>query len=292
MSDLFIHWAAGCLVSASVMMWWFNTAIGVHILEIARAIGFRKKDTHFWSVPVDVGLRNDLSDFTKSDFEDWVFDKLNSKIAELLTCPGCLSMHISLWVALISQAITQTFSLELFLASWFGWPIVINILLNLTRTPSAKREITTSAATTPLQYIAAPGQQTSASAPTKPVPVIVKKAAEPTKAAEPITPENAQKISIEASHELLRSRGIEFHTDEKGTIIIDHMPRRETVISAFLDSERCPEEVPECVMLKSQMNKEIEEKGGAECTGCEKNKIRNKYRQILSNILKDLPELR
>jgi hypothetical protein len=286
MNDLFLQWAVGCLVAASIMMWWFNTSIGVHILEIIRWVGVKKKNAYFWSVPVDGDLRNDLADFTKADFDDWLFDKLHSKLAELLTCPGCFSAHVSFWVALASQVITQTCSLELFLASWLGWPVLVNILLNLTHVNLSRKGAIKAFS------LSASGQLDRASA----ISTETKTQEASTKQVVAVVPskqqdESSKAASLEASHSMLRSRGIQFHTDDTGAIIIDYMPKREVIISAFLDGEKCPAEIPECDMLKAQMNAEISEKGGAKCTSCEKNKIRNKYRQILSNILKHMPEL-
>lgn len=284
MNDLILYWVVGCFAAASIMMWWFNTALGVHLLELVRWLGFKKKNAHFWSVPVDNDLRNDLSDFTKSDFDDWLFDKLNPKLAELLTCPGCLSAHVSFWVAALIQVLLPTYSLELFLASCLSWPVLVNILLNMTHANVAHKTVAKAFALHGAgevdKSITYPSSAVSTPAVAKQVVAIA-----------PEKKEDSKATSVEASHAMLRSRGIKFHTDETGAILIDYMPRREVIISTFLDGEKCPKEIPECEILKSQMNAEIAEKGGAQCTSCEKNKIRNKYRQILSNILKDVPEL-
>ncbi len=287
MNDLFVYWIVGCLAAASIMMWWFNTAIGVHILEVVRWLGVKKKNLKFWSVPVDGDLRNDLSDFTKSDFEDWLFDKLNPKLAELLTCPGCLSAHVSFWVALLTQFFTQTYSLGLFVASCLCWPIVVNILLNMTHANVTRKSVTKAFALqgTPEVSRAVAVPNTAPSAP------VIAKQAKPAATKNSKEAEASKAASVEASHAMLRARGIQFHTDETGAILIDYMPKREVIISQFLDGEQCPSEIPECGMLKSQMQDEIEDKGGASCTSCEKNKIRNKYRQILTNMLKGMPEL-
>ena len=92
-----------------------------------------------------------------------------------------------------------------------------------------------------------------------------------------ITPEDKAKA-------MLTARGVKFH-EKDGKIFLDHVPEREQIISAFLNTDGCPPGIPGCEGLKSAMQSEIVAAGGDSCTACTKNKIRNKYRQILGNIL-------
>jgi hypothetical protein len=86
----------------------------------------------------------------------------------------------------------------------------------------------------------------------------------------------------------LRQRGIVFHEDN-GHLVVDHIPHRELLIRDFL-MNKCCADIPNCQMLMDQMNQEITNAGGEKCPGCTKNKIRMKYRQLLTTLLQDLQD--
>lgn len=280
---MIVSWFAGLAIVASVLMWWFNTALLVHILEIFRAVGIKRKNAEFWSVPLygSSSLRNDLAYFTKNDVDAWMQTHFHPKMAELLSCPGCLSAHVSFWTAAALQPFLSEYSIPFFVVCWLGWPGLANVLLAQSRSVS---------------------------------PVVPQKAIEPRKSpapeseesrVEPKTtkpqehsPEDIERINEERKakmkkdyHALLTARGIKFHEKPDGTIQIDYTPRRELVVGKFLSNDDCPEEVPDCVALREQYNQELESKGGASCTACEKNKIKEKYRNVVLNIIKDMPNM-
>lgn len=89
---------------------------------------------------------------------------------------------------------------------------------------------------------------------------------------------------------LLKARGIDFQENEDGTVIINHVPRKEQIISSFLRGATCPDDIPSCKQLQDAMHREIDEAGGDNCPACTKNKIHNKYRGILDNMLKSIAE--
>lgn len=89
--------------------------------------------------------------------------------------------------------------------------------------------------------------------------------------------------------QMLVNRGIKFHEDDDGKIIIEHVPQREVSITKFLNDEECPPEIPKCQELKDQMLQEIENNGGESCPGCTKGQIHNKYRGILTKLLDGIP---
>lgn len=283
MNELIIMWLLGCAIVGSILMWWFNTSLPVHILEILRMLGYRRKNTEFWSVPVVEGVRNDLADFTKQDLQAWMQDHLPAKLAELLSCPGCFSAHASFWVAAGMQLFLPAYSIPFFLACWFGWPCISSVLFHFT---SGKLSTDISL---PSFHKEQPDETHNEETKAEVLPLAPTVGNQPADTV--VIDQEAVKKTLKNSHALLRERGIKFHEKEDGTIHIDYMPRREHVIGMFLEGEKCPEEVPGCDALKAQMQKDIEDKGGASCPGCERNKIRNKYRTILTNILKDVPNM-
>lgn len=325
MNELVMLWFAGCAVVASILMWWFNTFLLVHFLEIFRMLGFRKKNKNFWSVPVDGELRNDLAHFTREDLETWLYTNWHPKLAELVSCPGCFSAHASFWVAVAMQVGLQEVCLPFFVLCWLGWPSISNVLLTKIRgtfvsSPNKDHAIkvqeivlqTKGSVHKDRNQGAAPvgkGREEKQTYAIKTETVGAKTVGEnqairalavgENQAAMPMAESQSEEAmaeaakrkqaAVEASHALLTARGIKFHTDTAGTVHVDYMPRREIVIGQFLDSDNCPEEIPDCYALKEQMTKETQKGDGTKCVGCELNKIRNKYRQILINILKDTP---
>lgn len=97
-------------------------------------------------------------------------------------------------------------------------------------------------------------------------------------------PPGSGKVLEDAGRKLLQQRGIKFH-EEDGKIIIDELPDRERIIYKFLESEECPQEIPNCEGIRKMFKDEIEDAGGENCKQCDKNRIRNKYREILTRLL-------
>jgi hypothetical protein len=123
---------AGAYITSSWMMWWFNTSLQIHILEVLRWMGWRKNDTQYWSAEVVPGFpKVDLNKWTRKEFEDWVHSK-NTYLAELVTCPGCFSFHVAFWVSLVLNLLClfkYDLSFErvlVFILGWFAWPSFAN----------------------------------------------------------------------------------------------------------------------------------------------------------------------
>lgn len=124
----------GAFIVGSWLMWWFNTNLPIHVLQIIRALGYRKNDKEFWSKNesiegIDDTFTLDLNDFASEDFNGWMEARSPGWLAELLSCPGCLSMHLSFWIAIIAQLVTWQFNPILFLACWWAWPSMGNLIL-------------------------------------------------------------------------------------------------------------------------------------------------------------------
>lgn len=134
--ELFIY-SLTVLSVSSWMMWWFTTSFPIHVLEVLRFLGFKKHDANYWIIEAVPGFPGtDLSRWTRVDFEDWSH-KRNHYMAELFTCPGCMSMHISFWVSLtvlISSSLLLgdlMWRIFVFYLTWMSAPSISRIVLNL-----------------------------------------------------------------------------------------------------------------------------------------------------------------
>jgi hypothetical protein len=136
-------YAAGACVVSSWLMWWFITELPTHVFSILRFLGLKKKDDTFWSKEIIIGegaeafpVVQKFKDLTKDERDEWMSDNLYPFFSGLLTCPGCLSMHISFWTALCVSVflwfcgVPIFFLLLFFYLAWFGWPSIGNFILN------------------------------------------------------------------------------------------------------------------------------------------------------------------
>jgi hypothetical protein len=279
MNDMVVIWLAGLTITYSILMWWFSTALPVHLLELLRFMGIKRKNADFWSVPLPGGLRNDLAYFTRKDVEEWMQSHLPSKIKELLSCPGCMSAHVSFWTAAALQLFLPQYSLPFFLACWLGWPGAATLVLPKKRALSAGVSPTTTKDSAPSQITDPPPE----AAPKKEITAL-------REGGEIVWSSEEAKTNVKKqSYEILRARGILFHEKPDGTISIDHTPLREIIAGKFLSDEPCPQELPGCEDLRARYGQELQAQQDASCFACEENKLREKYRHIVVELLKDIP---
>ena len=126
-----LFWAVGAGATSSILMWWFRTRLPIHVLEVLKVSLFWTKSSSFWVRSQEIGGKTfevPLNNFSSSDFEKWVEDKAGKHVAELFSCPGCLSAHVSFWVALTGQLLVGFDSL-LFISCWLTWPVISNAFL-------------------------------------------------------------------------------------------------------------------------------------------------------------------
>lgn len=97
--ELFIF---GVLTAASIHMTWFHSSLPIHLCKILRAIGWHKHDEMFWPTGVD------YQTWMRHEWDIWANAHLPLLLAELLTCPVCLSWHISFWVSVVLTITTQS----------------------------------------------------------------------------------------------------------------------------------------------------------------------------------------
>lgn len=126
MSKLEIY-ILGSICVSSMMMWWFTTNLPIHVVQILKCLGFKTDDKKFWESDTPIHL------WTQFDFNEWKMKNIPGWLDELTSCPGCLSMHLSFWTALLFSILTWTGydSLILFLLAWLGWPYIANFNLAL-----------------------------------------------------------------------------------------------------------------------------------------------------------------
>jgi hypothetical protein len=124
MSNIEIY-ILGSFCVSSMMMWWFNTNLPIHIVQILKKAGLKKNDKEFWEADTPIHL------WTQMDFTHWKMRSLPAWLDELTSCPGCLSMHLSFWTSLLITSLTYHGyeSLTLFLLAWLGWPYISNVAL-------------------------------------------------------------------------------------------------------------------------------------------------------------------
>ena len=125
MSFTFLY-ITGSLIVSSIMMWWFNTNLPIHVVQLLHMLGYKKDDESFWYSETPIEF------WTKTDLDAWKIRVLPAWLDELSACPGCLSMHISFWVSIFITLITwQGYtSVVFFFTAWGGWPYLGNLALN------------------------------------------------------------------------------------------------------------------------------------------------------------------
>lgn len=89
------------LLGVSVMIVMFKTSFACEVLEILKAIGF-KKNSDFYDIGYGVTLSP--KDWTSSDWQNFCNTKLGF-LGRLFTCKYCFSCHVILWSNIIASII-------------------------------------------------------------------------------------------------------------------------------------------------------------------------------------------
>lgn len=124
MEHAIILYLTGLTATASLLMAWFNSTLPVHVFHILRRVGYKAGDNAFWKAIPE----------WESTWEDWavaVAAGINPFASELLTCPVCLSFHLSFWVAAVEWLLVPGASGWLVPAAAATWPVLANILMGL-----------------------------------------------------------------------------------------------------------------------------------------------------------------
>lgn len=108
-------YAVGCLAAASLLLAWFHSGLPIHVIRLLRITGWNKDRNDFW-------------DTLNSDWQTALNVYYPNLLSELLTCPVCLSFHISFWVGVTSLLFIE-------LPLWYpiitavSWPILLNLVM-------------------------------------------------------------------------------------------------------------------------------------------------------------------
>lgn len=110
-----ITYVVGLLAATSLLLAWFHSGLPIHVISILRVFGFRRSDDDFWAT-------------LHSDWQLALNAYYPNLLSELLTCPVCLSFHVSFWIGVVSLILAP---LPWFypLVTALSWPILINLSL-------------------------------------------------------------------------------------------------------------------------------------------------------------------
>ena len=113
-------WALGPFAVASILMVFFTTKFTQHLFEAAKKLGYRRKrDAYYTYCDEALEYKEEVGKLTRDDMNKWLlhgdFGVEHPKLAELLTCPGCFSMQLGLWLGLIAACCSGQL--------WY-WPIL------------------------------------------------------------------------------------------------------------------------------------------------------------------------
>ena len=124
-------WALGPFAVASILMVVFTTKFVQHVFEILKWFRYRRKTPEYYEFhdPV-LDYTENVGNLTKSDMDKWLlqgpFHKDHPRLAELLTCPGCMAMQCSLWLGLVTSLCVG--NLWLWPIAFLTWPSAGRIL--------------------------------------------------------------------------------------------------------------------------------------------------------------------
>lgn len=105
---LFSLWCAMVLGVAYLLVAHFHSTITLHILHFLHRLGWDKSRQHLWDMcPEFEPPTIEAEDGTphSMDWKDWfvlAFDDCwwHRMLADLITCPICISFHFSLWLSI------------------------------------------------------------------------------------------------------------------------------------------------------------------------------------------------
>lgn len=122
METILTIYVLGCLAVSSALMAWFGSGLPIHVLYMLKRVGYAK-GSDMW---------NTLGEWTSTwdDFSVAAAAYMPPFIGELITCPVCLSFHISFWLALAIWVFAPV-PFVFVIAATCTWPILSNALKSL-----------------------------------------------------------------------------------------------------------------------------------------------------------------
>jgi hypothetical protein len=135
--DKISFYLTGLGIACTLHRWWFHTALPVYTTKLLRVLGWRWREVNFW--PDD----HDYKFWYRETWQEW-FDKART-IPLLwrngLSCPSCLSLHVSWLAFLLLWALTDRTPHDLMYlpACALSWPagVMLTAMLYKLLTPLA-----------------------------------------------------------------------------------------------------------------------------------------------------------
>lgn len=141
-ATIYIAYFTGLLAVSSMLMAWFHSNLPIHVLHFLRRIHFLRSDRRMEDS--ELSIWDGLPEFeaTAYTWQDWLVICYNNSfmerfIVELITCPICLSFHLSFWFSFLIAAVIYycilpfTCIFLLIPVATFTYPIIANIILKI-----------------------------------------------------------------------------------------------------------------------------------------------------------------
>lgn len=112
----FLSFGLVSLIVASLLIAWFSSTLPVHVFALLHRLGFGRSNTEAW---------DQFDEFTMVDWMSWLVWHWSATwkqkfVGTLITCPICLSFHLSFWT-----------SVGVSLVLYYGWisaPVVFLLI--------------------------------------------------------------------------------------------------------------------------------------------------------------------
>lgn len=121
MITFIIIYIIGCLGTSSLLLAWFHSGLPLHIFDFLKYIGLLKKAKEY-------------PEFWENLITDWqlaITMLYPNLLSELITCPICLSFHISFWIGVVTLAFGLDLPFYYPIITAVSWPILSNLLIKL-----------------------------------------------------------------------------------------------------------------------------------------------------------------
>lgn len=106
----------GLFAATSLLLAWFHSGLPIHVISVLKLFAFRRDDEDFWST-------------LHSDWQLALNIYYPNLLSELLTCPVCLSFHVSFWVGVASFLLDLELTLVYPFITAVSWPVLANLIL-------------------------------------------------------------------------------------------------------------------------------------------------------------------
>ena len=123
-------------VTCTLQIFFRGSCAYCHILELLKKFGYKKSNKEFWDYKQSISsleLDLDVENFTFGNAIEFISNK-NKWLGQLLSCPYCLSWHLTFW-SLVLTFISAYYIYSLLLPFWFivltffSVPYLANFLL-------------------------------------------------------------------------------------------------------------------------------------------------------------------